>query len=116
MKLMAEQTENNKPNISPWLLTGKMASEDIVEMLVELEGLDRETAHEAVHLFLEIMHEKLRKGYKVNLPYGSFYPVFGKRDPITGEAEMTVEFEPKPEILEIRKAHYMERLNNPVLN
>lgn len=114
---MSDQSKKNqKPTPSPWLLTGIMNPEEIAKMLTETTGADPEEARQSVQLFLEVMDEKLRNGYTIKLPYGTFYPVFGKRDPITGDGEMTVEFVPAPEVLEAREELCMERLNNPVMN
>lgn len=108
--------KNQNPNIPPWLLTGEKLLIDLIDMFIENSPQRREVVMESIHLFFEIIHEKLKDGHSISLSFGTFIPQFGEIDPITGEAELTVQFVPTKEMLLLLEKKRLERLNNFPLN
>ena len=105
-----------KLTVPPWLLSGVITLADMIDMIVEKGDMKREVVEESIRLFFEVMEEKLKQGYSINLSFGTFVPIFGELDPITGEAKLSVEFVPTKETLSLIEKKRIERLNHFSLN
>ena len=105
-----------KLSVPPWLLTGVISLADMIDMIVEKGDMKREVVEESIRLFFDVMEEKLKNGYTINLSFGTFVPSFGAPDPITGEAKLSVEFVPTKETLLLIEKKRIERLNHFSLN
>jgi len=114
---MSDQNfSKSKLSVPPWLLTGVVSLNDMIDLLMENSTQDRKLVEESIRLFFEVMEEKLKAGYSITLPSGTFKPQFGAIDSITGEAEFTVEFIPTKETLSLIEKKRIERLNRFSLN
>ena len=107
---------NHQVSVPPWLLTGVVSLSDMIEILMEGSTQYRKLVEETIRLFFEVMEEKLKAGYCITLPSGTFKPRFGKVDSTTGEAEFSVEFIPTKETLLLIEKKRIERLNHFSLN
>ena len=114
---MSDQNFSNpKLSVPPWLLTGVVSLNDMIDILMENSTQDRKLVEESIRLFFEVMEEKLKAGYSITLPSGTFKPKFGKLDSITGKADFAVEFIPTKETLSLIEKRRLERLNYVLLN
>jgi len=113
-------SDSNSPKqiltVPPWLLTGVITLADMIDMIVESENLKRELVEEAVRLFFEVVEEKFKEGYSINMSFGTFVPSFGEPNPITGEASLSVKFVPTKKTLSLIEKKRIERLNHFSLN
>jgi hypothetical protein len=115
--MMSDQNfAKQKLTVPPWLLSGVITLADMIDMIVEKGDMKREVVEESIRLFFEVMEEKLKQGYSINLSFGTFVPSFGEPDPITGEAKLSVEFVPTKETLSLIEKKRLERLNHFSLN
>lgn len=114
---MSDQNfSKQKLTVPPWLLTGVVSLNDMIDLLMENSTQDRKLVEESIRLFFEVMEEKLRAGYSITLPSGTFKPQFGGVDSVTGEAEFSVEFVPTKETLSLIEKKRLERLDHFSLN
>ena len=115
--MMSDQNFSNpKLSVPPWLLTGVVSLNDMIDILMENSTQDRKLVEESIRLFFEVMEEKLKAGYSITLPSGTFKPRFGKVNSTTGEVEFSVEFVPTKETLLLIEKKRIERLNHISLN
>ena len=114
---MSDQNFSNpKLSVPPWLLTGVVSLNDMIDLLMENSTQDRQLVEESIRLLFEVMEEKLRAGYSITLPSGTFKPRFGELDSVVGKAEFTVEFIPTKETLLLIEKKRIERLSHFSLN
>lgn len=115
---MKKNSEQNNENleIPPWLLTGVMSLNDMIDIIIENSDYDRQTVKEAMLEFQKVLYEKLNQGYSVKSFFGTFYPHFGEVNPETGKKTFTVEFVPTEKILKKIEQQKVQRLNNISLN
>ncbi|HEY5590194.1 MAG TPA: DNA-binding domain-containing protein [Paludibacter sp.] len=114
---MKENSDNNeKPDVPPWLLTGVISLNDIIDIIIENSNYERETVKEAMTAFQKVLYEQLKEGYSVKSAFGTFYPHFEELNPITGEKGFAVEFVPTKKMLKKIEERKLQRLNDISLN
>jgi predicted transcriptional regulator len=115
--VMKKENDNNrKPEIPPWLLSGIMSLNDIIDIIIQNSNYDPQTVKVAMLEFQKVLYGKLKEGYSVKSTFGTFYPHFDEVNPITGNKEFKVEFVPTKEMLIKIEDRKQQRLNNISLN